>query len=255
MRKSVQALDSAWKRAVSDLEQKQAAGALAEDEKRDYAKFATYLGTRISEYCSLLHSAGGESAVEGLPCSGGGAFFPGADAAAAPTKAEQVTELEGELGEALGEFDALLLREERKLAARLPAEREGGPVYGDPRTAGGGYGAAAPGGQGERAGSGFPGTTGTSPSVDRAGGGETGTASSASGASQSGRETDSPAGGAGEGAGRPAAQGPRNGMQSIEAGYDDIVARQLREAAEKETDPELREKLWEEYRKYKEGIR
>ncbi len=32
---------------------------------------------------------------------------------------------------------------------------------------------------------------------------------------------------------------------------DDIVARQLREAAEKEQDPELREKLWKEYRKYK----
>jgi hypothetical protein len=34
---------------------------------------------------------------------------------------------------------------------------------------------------------------------------------------------------------------------------DDIVARQLREAAMKETDPELREKLWDEYRKYKQG--
>ena len=32
---------------------------------------------------------------------------------------------------------------------------------------------------------------------------------------------------------------------------DDIVARQLREAAQKESDPELREKLWDEYRKYK----
>ena len=32
---------------------------------------------------------------------------------------------------------------------------------------------------------------------------------------------------------------------------DDIVARQLREAAENEQDPELRAKLWEEYRKYK----
>ncbi|MEA3292204.1 MAG: hypothetical protein U9Q71_07895 [Pseudomonadota bacterium] len=34
---------------------------------------------------------------------------------------------------------------------------------------------------------------------------------------------------------------------------DDVVARQLREAAEKETDPELKKKLWEEYRKYKRG--
>jgi hypothetical protein len=32
---------------------------------------------------------------------------------------------------------------------------------------------------------------------------------------------------------------------------DDVVARQIREAAMYEDDPELREKLWEEYRKYK----
>lgn len=34
-------------------------------------------------------------------------------------------------------------------------------------------------------------------------------------------------------------------------GDDDIVARQLREAAENETDPELKEKLWKEYEAYK----
>ncbi len=34
---------------------------------------------------------------------------------------------------------------------------------------------------------------------------------------------------------------------------DDVVARQLREAAMQETDPVLREKLWEEYRRYKSG--
>ena len=36
---------------------------------------------------------------------------------------------------------------------------------------------------------------------------------------------------------------------------DDIVARQLREAAEKETDPVLKEKLWKEYEDYKYGNR
>ena len=35
---------------------------------------------------------------------------------------------------------------------------------------------------------------------------------------------------------------------------DDVVARQLREAAMAETDPELREQLWEEYRRYKAGL-
>jgi hypothetical protein len=36
---------------------------------------------------------------------------------------------------------------------------------------------------------------------------------------------------------------------------DDIVARQLREAAEKETDPELKKKLWKEYEDYKKASR
>ena len=36
---------------------------------------------------------------------------------------------------------------------------------------------------------------------------------------------------------------------------DDIVARQLREAAENETDPELKEKLWKEYEDYKKSSR
>ena len=35
---------------------------------------------------------------------------------------------------------------------------------------------------------------------------------------------------------------------------DDVVARQLREAAMAETDPKLREDLWEEYRRYKSGL-
>ncbi len=34
---------------------------------------------------------------------------------------------------------------------------------------------------------------------------------------------------------------------------DDVIARQLREAALKEKDPALKEKLWDEYRKYKKG--
>ncbi|HHX82552.1 MAG TPA: hypothetical protein GX696_06165, partial [Pseudomonadaceae bacterium] len=39
--------------------------------------------------------------------------------------------------------------------------------------------------------------------------------------------------------------------QDIPSGSDDdIVARQLREAAMTEADPELRERLWDEYRKY-----
>ena len=42
--------------------------------------------------------------------------------------------------------------------------------------------------------------------------------------------------------------------QTVADQDDDIVARQLREAAEKETDPALKEKLWKEYYDYKKGL-
>ena len=53
--------------------------------------------------------------------------------------------------------------------------------------------------------------------------------------------------------GNPASTGPRfPAPEGIPDGKDDdVVARQLREAAETEKDPELRTRLWEEYRKYK----
>jgi hypothetical protein len=49
---------------------------------------------------------------------------------------------------------------------------------------------------------------------------------------------------------RPTGRGPDSSSQD-----DDIVARQLREAAEKETDPVLKEKLWKEYEDYKKSRR
>lgn len=49
-----------------------------------------------------------------------------------------------------------------------------------------------------------------------------------------------------------AASGTGATAQNIPDGSDDdIVARRLRKAAEQETDPELKEKLWKEYIEYK----
>jgi hypothetical protein len=63
-------------------------------------------------------------------------------------------------------------------------------------------------------------------------------------------------GGGGVGGGAAGGSGPNTVPEDIPDGRnDDIVARQLREAAMKETDPELRERLWEEYRQYKQSTR
>jgi hypothetical protein len=79
------------------------------------------------------------------------------------------------------------------------------------------------------------------------GGGTSGGRGAAAGES-SGEE----GGGGGVGGGTLGGSGPSAVPADIPDGRDDdIVARQLREAAMKETDPELRERLWEEYRQYK----
>jgi len=56
----------------------------------------------------------------------------------------------------------------------------------------------------------------------------------------------------------PAREGVESSINQHKNRYDpkddDIVARQLREAAEEETDPELRKKLWKEYEHYKKKI-
>jgi len=54
----------------------------------------------------------------------------------------------------------------------------------------------------------------------------------------------------------PQGGGGGSGAKPIPSGQDDdIIARRLRKAAEAETDPELKEKLWQEYREYKENTK
>ena len=137
------------------------------------------------------------------------------------TEDEATTALDRKLAASLDEFDRLLL-EKLKLLAEESARREGG---------GGSQGPAGGGGAG---GSGPPAR------FDGSAGG------SAAATGEGGRSEPGAAGGAGtETSGAPIPADVGDGSD------DDIVARQLREAAMAETDPDLRNKLWEEYRRYK----
>lgn len=142
------------------------------------------------------------------------------------TEAERNAAWDQSFDVALGDFDKRLGREQTEL------EKE--------RAAGGGAGVGRGGKDGGAGGAG--GATGAPPQMpgEVSGGSETGVANAGA----------MPGGG---GIGNPTSSGPRYpappGMP--DGANDDVVARQLREAAEKEADPELRTKLWEEYRKYK----
>ena len=152
------------------------------------------------------------------------------------TAAEQVAILDGQLERGTGEFDEIILQERDE--ARRSSRGRGGNTRAEEQAGGiGDYGSGENGNGGSDSGNGgFQ--------VPPIAGGSSG-------------------GGGGGGMGGPE---PRPGYDpeipeqvavydppaDIPDGTDDdVVARQLREAAMREPDPELREKLWDEYRKYK----
>jgi hypothetical protein len=157
----------------------------------------------------------------------------------ARTTEERTGDLDRKLDDSLTEFDGMLLKEQELLDERR--EASGG------QSMGGGYGAT-----GEEA-------PGSEMAAGRQTGGQDQEYSAQGGVS--GGSPDTPQGEPSE-----SAPGESMGDQGQtdrgrippdvgDGSDDDIVARQLREAAEKEDDPELREKLWDEYRAYKKGTK
>jgi hypothetical protein len=104
--------------------------------------------------------------------------------------------------------------------------------------------ASGAGDEGDSSGDSADSGTGDGPSAGSVPGGR--------GESAGGTEGEQGGGGGVGGGGPRGGAGPNAVPADIPDGRDDdIVARQLREAAMKETDPELRERLWDEYRQYK----
>lgn len=138
----------------------------------------------------------------------------------ATTADERREVLDKSLDDSLGEFDKTLEEEQRRTAAERDSRTAS---TGGVASEGAGRAAAEPGSR-----------EGDLRS-------ERGMAAGRS-ENQAGDRQDRGAVGAGSGA-------PNRGVESGDD--DDIVARRLRRAAEQETDPELKEKLWKEYQDYK----
>ena len=223
--------------AETDFHTRRERGSLVGTEAADYAAYIARLQRRVIEDCVALVRSG-DLLPENLPCP---ATMPPVthsadiDQQAERTLSEQVAVLDAELNSGLGEYDEMLLREQERIKAATPRSDEIGDGSGTGQ--GGGTG-------GEGTGEDAADTDGDSEAT----GSDTGAANGA----------QPPAGSASRGAGAGGGAQQRGAGQPPDipdGSDDDVVARQLREAAEKETDPELKKKLWEEYRKYKQGTR
>jgi hypothetical protein len=148
------------------------------------------------------------------------------------TAAERRAVLDGRLEEGYAVFDGMILGERER--AQRDADAAGASQTGQSGSGEGGEGEDSYGQDG-------PGGTGDSPIV----------------VASNSASRGAGAGVFGAGNGRTGEYDAENAAASypvpedIPSGNDDdVVARQLREAAMREPDPELREKLWDEYRKY-----
>ncbi|MGB5292085.1 MAG: hypothetical protein WBN41_11620, partial [Lysobacterales bacterium] len=235
---------AAFSAAEDDYRAQREFNGLSGAEATDYAAYVASLQRRVFEGCRAVRNSGA-TAPEDVPCP---VFIPteakSADIAlqAERTAEEQVAALDEMLMAGLGEYDERLLREQERIKAATPNTNSdsGGGAGGDGNGDGGG-GESGGGEQGE--GGRDSGTEANSQGGMAGNSQETGT----TGGQREGGAVDN-SGRSGEG-GSESEQPPDVGDGSD----DDVVARQLREAAEKETDPELKEKLWEEYRRYKRG--
>lgn len=163
----------------------------------------------------------------------------GAGGVGVMTASQRVAVLDGQLGGAYGDFDGLILAE------RSRAQRRANEVGDDPA---GLY--EEDGGQGGQGGDGGAGTLPGVTGVQTAG--VTGGQSFPDGDGQ-GPQAGGSGGSVGGVNGGPAGEQRETFPVPDDippGGGDDVVARQIREAALREPDPELREALWDEYRRY-----
>jgi hypothetical protein len=197
----------------------------------------------------------------------------GEDSARTPD--EQRDALDGQLQRSMTEFDGMLLEEQKALEEkqrRDPLPDRTGESSGG-LGGGGGQGGEGQPGQGggkddrtaaekradaeaeaaekrAQTGAGEPGQAGESgqpgaPTADTGTGGSTD-----AGRVEGGTPVTAPVEGGPAGTGSESPPVPPDVGDGRD---DDVVARQLREAAMKEKDPAIREKLWEEYREYRKG--
>ncbi len=227
------------KRAASIELRKETANNPRHDALRYYI---SYIDLRIQRLCGDIISRTGYQAVAGLKCPPPSGLLPGWQVPSAKTSEERIRELDRRLLEELGKFDDILAREQGKItySRQLPPPADSGenmPYNQD--------GIHAKGQEGDEAGN---------PQKHAQIGQEAKDSNEIKGEKATSWENEER-----QDQEQPGLKGKRRGVKT-QAGPaiskdDDIVARQIREAAEREQDPELRKKLWEEYRKYKEGVR
>lgn len=250
-RETLRLSQATYDRIAGDLEQLKSSGNASPELIRNYEIYLQRVGEMRDENRRILERM--EKAYEASPSTQKPAPDPSEpkrDFKIPEEETDRVAALDRRLKESLASFDEMLLKEmdkiraasgekmrglAREAAAAAKGIKEAGESSSEKSDSGDEKRQGEKGSQGENA----ERAQGTSKDKDsEVQGAQTGTEDRPSG-SPSGKDDST----------------RLTGRPDSSAQDDDIVARQLREAAEKETDPVLKEKLWKEYEEYKKSRR
>lgn len=227
----LQATYAVWRSNDAEFREMRKQDQLSNIDIREFAVFVAGLKRQVIEGCEAVRKLGGDASLHGVDCvkleddpeskKGGALKITKREL----TQEEKKALLEQQMGKLISDFDGLLLQHQEKLKWEQGESQSNGSRD---------SGASDKSGAKETAGAGVP--------PD----GDVGKPGLKDGPIQRAVEP-----GAGPGVEK---QGEMPDFKKENVGDgsdDDVVARQLREAAETETDPVLKKQLWEEYKKYK----
>jgi len=232
--------------ARAELEQAGKNGNINSEEQADYAAWIQQLDEQFTEDCRRLSAHSTQLIPADIPCTEfTSAYFAPAniDIEQESTDAEKTATMVGQFNDSLGEFDEKLLREQDRVKAQKPRVESAG--------SGAGAGGQSGGETGGESGEGEDGESGAESGAES----ETGEQNENGQEDQRRNESDAGSDQSSSGARGSSTRGSQSNIPDDipDGSDDDVIARQLREAAEKEKDPELQKKLWEEYKRYKNG--
>ena len=196
--------------------------------------FVSYLDGRIYYYCEQLYHLDGFSGLQGSGCpTNPDGSLTASNYGSLPSPKEKageqrLAELEADFSRSLGRFDDMLLEEQNKVARQQPRNDDVETTSRD-RFETTGAASARTKNSGDKDSSKSPGKQ-----PGAYGGNSSQTADRGPPAGRS-------SGGTGAGSTTPSQLPPTSGNRDSIQTDDDVIARQLREAAEQETDPEVKE--------------
>lgn len=217
---TIHALDITRKKYLIDLPRQ------SKSLKKEYSIFIDYLSFQINYYCTKVSKNYGDEFIRDLPCSLNNIQELNKDNY--QTSEEKIESLDNDFMAALGEFDEMLLIEDEKIA-QISKMLENEGTYNNSQS-----------GSSNRSSTNDTNDDSKHDKEENKKGNKANKNNSKMNSSSKGRHKQS---------GNKEYQ--RKKLDEID---DDIVARQLKEAAEKETNADLKEKLWDEYYRYKKTI-